>query len=86
MADDIRERLAKFRDAIRKVEMDAETRASARRLDSDIHDFFDTKEVDAEADSLLRRAAELEAKFSKKYPTVARIVAELLEALAKTGT
>lgn len=85
MAVDIRKHLAKLRDAIRKVEMDAEMRASARRLDSDISDFLDARGDDAAKDSLLKRAAQLEAKFSKRYPTIARVASELLEAIAKGG-
>lgn len=86
MAVDIREHLAKLRDAIRKVEMDAEMRASARRLDSEISDFLDAKGDDVESDFLLKRAAELEAKFSERYPTIARVAGELLEAVAKAGS
>ena len=83
-ARDIRSTLARFRDAIRKVEMDAEARTSARQLDSDINDFLDADDAGVEADSLLKRTTELEAKLSKKYPTAARIVEELLEAVAKS--
>ena len=83
-ARDIRNTLARFRDAIRKVEMDAEARTSARKLDSDISDFLDADDASVEADSLLKRTTELEAKLSKKYPTAARIVGELLEAVAKS--
>ena len=86
MAIDIRKQLVKLREAIQQVEMDAETRESVRRLDSDVHDLIDVNEVDVQTDSVLKRAAALEAKFSKKYPTVARIVGELLEAIAKTGS
>ena len=84
LATDIRKTLARFRDAIRQVEMDAEARTSARQLDSDISDFLDADNAGTEADSLLKRSAELEAKLSKKYPTAARIVGELLEAVAKS--
>ena len=83
-ARDIHKTLARFRDAIRKVEMDAEARSSARKLDSDINDFLDADDAGPEADSLLKRTTELEAKLSKKYPTAARIVEELLEAIAKS--
>jgi len=86
VAVDIREHLAKLRDAIRKVEMDAEMRASAQRFDTDISDFLDAGGDDAEKSSLLKRARELEAKLSNKYPTIARVASELLEAIAKGGS
>ena len=86
MAAGIREHLTRLRDAIRKVEMDAEMRASARRLDSDISDFLDEDGDYTKKDSLLKRARELEAKFSERYPTIARVTSELLEAIAKGGS
>ena len=86
MVVDVRDLLSKLREAIQKVEMDADARASARRLDRDIHAMLDEKGVDADRNSLLRRAAELEEKFSRRYPTVSRIIGELLEAVAKAGS
>ncbi len=86
MTLDIREHLAKLRDAIRKVEMDAETRASARKLDSEISDFLDEKVDDAGKDSLMKRAKELEEKFAERYPRTAQVVGEILEAIADAGS
>lgn len=80
---DIRNLLAKFRDEVRNAELDPETRALVRELDSDIHDLLDSDE--AESDSVLKRAKEFEANFETEHPTTVRILSEVIEALARMG-
>jgi len=86
MAVDIGRHLAKLRDALRKLEMDAEIRASARGLDSEISDYLEAADADINTDSMLKRIADLEARIAKKYPTAARIAGEVVEVLAKAGS
>ncbi len=82
---EIHDRIKKHLDTIRQVEMDAEMRASARKLDSDIRSSLKSKGKEVETNSLLDRAKDLEAKIAKKHPTTAKVVGELFEALAKLG-
>lgn len=82
---DLQNLLSKLRDEIRDAELDAETRASMRELDTDIHNLLDGDKPQAGADSVMMRAKEIEAKFETEHPTTVRILGELIEALARMG-
>jgi hypothetical protein len=51
----IRELLAKLQDEIQKTELDDDTRALVRDLDTDIHDLLDSEGQRAETDSVLEK-------------------------------
>ena len=81
----IRQLLAKLQDEIQKTELDTDTRTLVRELDSDIHDLLDSDDVEAETDSVLKRAKVLEANFATEHPTAERFMREVIDALARMG-
>lgn len=83
--NEIRQLLARLKEELQQTEMDADTRSLVRELDSDIHDLLDSKRVDAERDSVLERARELETNFAAQHPTAERFMREVIEALARMG-
>ncbi len=81
----IRQLLAKLQDEIQKTELNAETRSLVQELDSDIQNLLDSSGVDAETNSVLKRAKLLEANFATEHPTAERFMREVIEALARMG-
>lgn len=82
---EIRKLLAKLREAVRAAQLDAETRALVRELDSDIHNLLDSNTTEVEAASVLNRARALEANFETEHPIAVRILSEVIESLARMG-
>lgn len=82
---EIRNLLAKLRDEVRTAELDAETQALVRQLDSDIHDLLESNRTEAEAASVMNRAKALEANFETEHPITVRILREVMESLARMG-
>lgn len=83
--DEIRNLLARLRDELQKSELDAETRALVRQLDSDIHELVDSNRAEFESATVLKRAKELEANFETEHPTTMRILSEVIETLSRMG-
>lgn len=82
---EIRELLGKLQGEIQKTELDDDTRALVRDLDSDIHDLLNPEENDAETDSVLAKARELETNFATEHPTIERFMREVIDALVRMG-
>ena len=82
---EIRKLLAKLREAVRAAQLDAETRALVRELESDIHNLLDSNTTEVEAASVLNRARALEANFETEHPIAVRILSEVIESLARMG-
>lgn len=82
---EIRNLLAKLRDEVRTAELDAETQALVRQLDSDIHDLLESNRTEAETASVMNRAKALEANFETEHPITVRILREVMESLARMG-
>ena len=82
---EIRKLLAKLREAVRAAQLDAETRALVRELESDIHNLLDSNTTEVEAASVLNRASALEANFETEHPIALRILSEVIESLARMG-
>ena len=82
---EIRNLLAKLRDEIGSSELDAETRSAVRELDSAIHNLLESDKAEVEKASVLERAREFEATFETEHPTAARILNEVMTALARMG-
>ncbi len=81
----IRQLLAKLHEEVQKTEVDADTRASLRELDSDIHDLLDSSTPKPDTNIVLERAKLLEAKFAISHPTIERFMREFIDTLAKMG-
>lgn len=82
---EIRGLLAKLQGEIQKTELDDDTRALVRDLDSDIHDLLNPEAHDAETDSVLAKARELETNFATEHPTIERFMREVIDALVRMG-
>ncbi len=81
----VRELLAKLHDEVQKTEVDAATRSSLRKLDSDIHDLLKSPASETKITLVLERAERLEALFAIRHPTVERFMREVIDTLAKIG-
>ncbi len=81
----VRELLAKLHDEVQKTEVDADTLASLRKLDSDIHDVLNSPTPETKITLALERAELLETKFAISHPTVERFMREVIDTLAKIG-
>jgi len=81
----VRELLAKLHDEVRKTKVDAATRSSLRKLDSDIHDLLNSPTPERKITLVLERAELLETRFAIGHPTVERFMREVIDTLAKIG-
>jgi len=81
----VRELLAKLHDEVQKTEVDAATRSSLRKLDSDIHDLLNSSTPETKITPVLERAEVLETKFAISYPAIERFMREVIDALVKIG-
>ncbi len=81
----IRQLLAKLHEEVQKTEVDADTRSSLRKLDSDIHDLLNSSTSKPDTNLVLERAKLLEAKFAISHPTIERFMREVIDTLAKMG-
>ena len=81
----VRELLAKLHDEVQKTEVDADTIASLRKLDSDIHDLLNSPTPERKMTLVLKRAELLETKFGINHPTVERFMREVIDTLVKIG-
>jgi len=81
----IRELLAKLQNEIQNTELDDDTRALVRDLDTDIHDLLDPEGHRAETDSVLEKARALETSFATEHPTVERFMREVIDVLVRMG-
>ena len=81
----IRELLARLQDEVQDTELDADTRSSLRKLDSDIHDLLDSATSERKISSVTERAKLLEAQFAISHPTAERFIREVIDTLAKIG-
>ena len=81
----IRQLLAKLHEEVHKTEVDADTRSSLRKLDSDIHDLLNSSTSKPDTNLVLERAKLLEAKFAISHPTIERFMREFIDTLAKMG-
>ncbi len=81
----VRELLAKLHDEVQTTELDAATRSSLRKLDSDIHDLLDSPTPETKISLVLERAELLETRFAIGHPTVERFMREVIDTLAKIG-
>ena len=81
----IRELLAKLQDEIQKTELDDDTRALVRDLDTDIHDLLDSEAHRAETESVLEKAKALETSFASEHPTIERFMREVVDVLVRMG-
>ncbi len=81
----VQELLAKLHDEVRKTEVDAATRSSLRKLDSDIHDLLNSPTPETKITLVLERAELLETRFAIGHPTIERFMREVIDTLAKIG-
>ncbi len=81
----VRELLAKLHDEVQTTELDAATRSSLRKLDSDIHDLLNSPTPETKLTLVLERAELLETRFAIGHPTVERFIREVIDTLAKIG-
>jgi hypothetical protein len=81
----VRELLAKLHDEVQTTELDAATRSSLRKLDSDIHDLLNSPTPETKISLVLERAELLENRFAIGHPTVERFMREVIDTLAKIG-
>ena len=81
----IRELLAKLQEEIQKTELDDDTRALVRDLDSDIHGLLETEGDKAETDSVVEKAKALETNFATEHPTIERFMREVIDTLVRMG-
>jgi hypothetical protein len=81
----VRELLAKLHDEVQTTELDAATRSSLRKLDSDIHDLLNSPTPETKISLVLERAELLETRFAIGHPTVERFMREVIDTLAKIG-
>ena len=81
----VRELLAKLHDEVQKTEVDAATRSSLRKLDSDIHDLLKSPASETKITLVLERAERLETRFAIRHPTAERFMREAIDALTNIG-
>ena len=81
----IRELLAKLQNEIQKTELDDDTRALVRDLDSDIHELLEEKEGIAASETVLEKARDLETNFASEHPTIERFMREVIDVLVRMG-
>ncbi len=81
----IRDLLAKLQGEIQNTELDEDTRALVRDLDSDIHGLLNNEAGSAEADSVLQKARALETNFASDHPTIERFMREVIDVLVRMG-
>ena len=81
----IRELLAKLQNEIQKTELDDDTRALVRDLDSDIHELLEEKEGIAASETVLEKAKALETNFASEHPTIERFMREVIDVLVRMG-
>lgn len=81
----IRELLAKLQDEIQKTELDDDTRAMVRDLDTDIHGLLEKEGGGDEADSVVEKARALETSFASEHPTIERFMREVIDVLVRMG-
>lgn len=82
---EIRELLARLQGEIQKTELDEDTLAAVRELDTDIDDLLDPEGHRAESDSVLEKARELETSFATEHPTIERFMREVIDTLVRMG-
>jgi hypothetical protein len=81
----VRELLAKLHDEVQKTDVDAATRSSLRKLDSDIHDLLNSPASETKITLVLERAERLETRFAIRHPTAERFMREAIDALTNIG-
>jgi hypothetical protein len=81
----IKELLAQLQEEIHKTGSDDETRSLVRQLDTDIHGLLEADVDEEEANSVVTRAKELEAKFATDHPTAERFMREVIDVLVRMG-
>lgn len=81
----IRKLLADLHEEVRQTEMNAETRSSLRKLDSDIHELLSSSASEPNVKSVVERAKLLEAEFAVRHPTVETVLREVIDTLARIG-
>ena len=81
----VRELLAKLHDEVQKTEVDAATRSSLRKLDSDIHDLLNSPASETKITLVLERAERLETRFAIRHPTAERFMREVIDTLTNIG-
>ncbi len=81
----VRELLAKLHDEVQKTDVDAATRSSLRKLDSDIHDLLKSPASETQITLVLERAERLETRFAIRHPTVERFMREAIDTLTNIG-
>jgi hypothetical protein len=80
----IQEIVARLRHELQHVEdVDVDSRTKAEELHRDVERLGDAH--DADVDSLLDRARELETRFAARHPTLEGIARDLADAIAKMG-
>jgi hypothetical protein len=80
----IHEIVARLRDELQRAEgVDIESRQKMEQFHRDLEQLDDAK--DADVDSLLDRARELETRFAADHPTLERIARDLADTIAKMG-
>jgi len=82
---EIRQLLAKLQGEIQKTELDDDTLAAVRELDTDIDDLLDPEGNRAETDTVLEKARELETNFATEHPTIERFMREVIDTLVRMG-
>ncbi len=81
----IRQLLAELRQEMQADAMDAETRASLKRLDEDLHRLLQASDDGSEGKQLVDQARQLEAEFAASHPVAERVIREIIDALVKLG-
>lgn len=81
----IKSLLAQLHEEINKTVITDETRELAREFDSEIHQMLDKSEGNANHESLLERAQELENRFASDHPVAGQAIREVIQILNRIG-
>jgi hypothetical protein len=83
--EQVKKLLEKLQGELRDAELDDETRALVRELDTDINDLLATDTESDDSSVIVERAKELEAGFAAEYPAAERFMREVIDALVRMG-
>jgi len=81
----VKELLSELIAELEKTEsIDKDVVASARKLESNVHDFVNP-EIDTQENTILDDAIALEASFAATHPVAEKIIRELVNSLSRIG-
>jgi hypothetical protein len=82
----LKDLLARLHRELEKTDqVDPDTLAQVRQLDTDIQRLVDSDTPTSEIDSVLDHAASIETRFAVDHPVAERFLREIMDTLAKLG-